>query len=130
MKKYLIIGGVFMVLAVLIGAFGAHGLKAAIGDNTSTFETGSKYHFYHALGIILIALVHHNYPSRLLKYASMLLIAGIVFFSFSLYLLALRDAWNLQNWKFLGPMTPIGGVFFVLGWILFVIGVLKSRMDE
>ena len=128
MKNFIVIGAVLAGLAVLIGAFGAHALKELMSEsNIATFETGSRYHFYHSIALLFVGLMSYRWNSKLLKYAGICFVIGILFFSGSLYLLALKDGWGLESWKWLGPMTPIGGLFFIIGWILIVIGVLKSK---
>jgi uncharacterized membrane protein YgdD (TMEM256/DUF423 family) len=131
MKNYILIGAIFAGLAVIIGAFGAHALKDLMSENNiTTFETGNRYHFYHSLALIMTAFVAFKVDSTLLKYACISFIVGIVFFSGSLYLLALRDGWELHSWTWLGPITPIGGLFFIIGWILMIVGILKSKERE
>lgn len=106
-----------MVLAVTLGAFGAHGLKPILTESQlSTFETGNQYHFLHALAILIIASLSNLIPIKKLKYTFIFILVGIILFSGSLYLLSLRHLIGISHWKFLGPLTPIGGVFFLLGW--------------
>lgn len=117
MKKLILLGSVMSAIAVIIGAFGAHALKPHMSvSELQTFETGVKYHFIHSLGIIIIGILYHIHPNKNLKRAGNLLFLGIVFFSFSLYLLALKEFLGISNWTFLGPITPIGGLSFILGW--------------
>ncbi len=106
---------IFGMLAVGIGAFGAHGLKEILAETgrAETFETAVKYHFYHSLAIFIIgilALVKPNWKK--LSTATILMVVGIFIFSGSLYILSLTGiAW-------LGAITPLGGVAFISGWIL------------
>ena len=129
MKKYIIVGASLACLAVLIGAFGAHALKDIIGENGSTFETGSKYHFYHSLALIIVGLLGYKFKQTTIKYAGYCFIIGILFFSGSLYLLAMRQGLGIESWKWLGPITPIGGLFFIIGWIMLIVGIVKSKED-
>ena len=111
-KLFLILGCIAALLAVAIGAFGAHGLKARIAPELmSVYKTGVEYHFYHALGMILVGLAAFHLPeSAYLRGAGWAMLAGIVLFSGSLYLLALTGV------TILGAITPIGGLAFLAGW--------------
>lgn len=117
-KKIIFTAAILAVLAVILGAFGAHSLKAHLtADRIAIFETGIRYQFYHVFGLLLIAVLYQNNPSRhLLKWAAYFMIAGIFFFSGSLYLLACRHVLGIATWTWLGPMTPIGGIFFIIAW--------------
>jgi uncharacterized membrane protein YgdD (TMEM256/DUF423 family) len=110
--------------AVAIGAFGAHGLKPLMDEHTqSVFDTATRYHFYHALALLGLAALPFSKWQRL---AGTCFIIGIVLFSGSLYLLALKDVLHIAHWKFLGPVTPLGGLFFLAGWGLGLIAILKK----
>jgi len=113
-KLFLIIGSIAMALAVGLGAFGAHGLKEILTDEMlDIFETGVKYHFYHAIGLLVIALVAQLIPnSSLLQWSGWLMLAGIIIFSGSLYVL------SISGIRWMGAITPIGGLCFILAWIL------------
>ncbi|MCC5939901.1 MAG: DUF423 domain-containing protein [Balneolaceae bacterium] len=111
-----------MALAVAFGAFGAHIVQDALTpDRFKVYETAVQYHFYHALGLLILGAVAANYEdSKWLTRSAFCLIAGIFIFSGSLYILTLTDtAW-------LGMITPIGGFLFILGWIFFAIGVIRK----
>lgn len=111
---------VFLTLAVAIGAFGAHGIKNHISvEMMQIYKTGVEYHFYHALGLLFIGILSISMPSGYLKWSAILLSAGIILFSGSLYALAISGI------KVLGAITPIGGLSFIAGWIMFFIAVLK-----
>ncbi|MGM0546477.1 MAG: DUF423 domain-containing protein [Bacteroidota bacterium] len=103
-----------MALAVALGAFGAHGLKEILDNEMlDIFETGVKYHFYHALGLLVIGLVAPLMPdSSLLQWSGWLMVAGITIFSGSLYVLSIGGI------KWLGAITPIGGLCFISAWVL------------
>lgn len=112
---------VLLALAVAIGAFGAHGLKAhLIPEMLQTYKTGVEYHFYHALGLLLVGVLSVSMPSNLLNWSASLLALGIILFSGSLYLLAITGI------KWLGAITPIGGISFIAGWILLFVAVWKK----
>jgi uncharacterized membrane protein YgdD (TMEM256/DUF423 family) len=121
-KLFLVLGCIAALLAVALGAFGAHGLKTRIAPELlSVYKTGVEYHFYHALGLILVGLTAWRLPeSAHLKAAGWAMLAGIVLFSGSLYLLALTGL----GW--LGAITPFGGLAFLAAWGLFATAVVKS----
>jgi uncharacterized membrane protein YgdD (TMEM256/DUF423 family) len=116
-------GAAMLALAVSIGAFGAHGLQGKLDAySMNIYERAVLYHFIHALGVLLVAaLVSSNAVSFSLgKWAGILLLAGIVFFSGSLYVLALSGN---RMW---GAVTPIGGVSFIAGWVVLAVAGLKA----
>ncbi|MBK8062739.1 MAG: DUF423 domain-containing protein [Betaproteobacteria bacterium] len=121
-KLFLALGGAAALLAVALGAFGAHGLKSRLPvDMLAVYQTGVQYHFYHALGLVLIGLaVLHLPDSAALRTAGWLMAAGILLFSGSLYALALSG----ERW--LGAVTPIGGLAFLLGWAALVWAALRA----
>lgn len=121
-KLFLVIGSINAMLAVILGAFGAHGLKKILSpDLLSTFATGVQYHFYHAVGLILVGLIAVHLPASMqLRLSGWLMFAGIVLFSGSLYLLALTGI------RWLGAITPFGGVCFIIAWALLAVGVYKA----
>ena len=123
MKKILFVGAVLMALAVLLGAFGAHALKKSLSaDMLAVYTTGVEYQFYHSLGLLLIGLTGFHVPSKWVRWSGTLLVAGIVLFSGSLYVISLLGV------KGLGIITPIGGLAFVGGWICLAIGVSKRSV--
>ena len=121
-KLFLVLGCIAALLAVALGAFGAHGLKARIApDLMPLYKTGVEYHFYHALGIVLVGLAAIHLPeSALLKSAGWAMLAGILLFSGSLYLLALSGE------RGLGALTTVGGAAFLAAWGLFAAAVVKA----
>lgn len=118
-KTLLMVAAISGLLAVVIGAFGAHGLKGRITtDLMAIFQTGVQYHFYHTLALLLVGILMLQFPQiSLLKWSGWLFIAGIVVFSGSLYVMAITDI------KWLGAITPIGGVAFIAGWLTMAIAV-------
>lgn len=113
MKTFIVIGAVAMALGVVLGAFGAHGLKARLTpDLLAVYQTGVEYHLYHALGLILVGILVVQFPHISgLKVGCWLLLAGILVFSGSLYVLAISGV------RWLGAVTPIGGLAFIVGWV-------------
>jgi uncharacterized membrane protein YgdD (TMEM256/DUF423 family) len=116
-------GAGLMALGVALGAFGAHGLKALVDANAlAQWHTGVQYHFIHALGLLLLAALQHKVPTRALSYIRLLFLFGIVFFSGSLYLLSTRAIMGTEALTpILGPITPIGGLCFIIGWVYLLI---------
>lgn len=121
-KLILISGTLLAALAVVLGAFGAHGLKKSLGDEMMVvYKTAVDYHFIHALGLLLIGILHQQYPeSRQILWAGISLTIGILLFSGSLYALSITEI------KKLGMVTPLGGLAFIIGWLLLAIGIYKS----
>ncbi len=121
-------GALLAATAVVMGAYGAHGLEkkllaigyeAELSKRRDWFETGVKYHLYHALGMVVIALVaEQREQSRLLKTASLLFLVGILLFSGSLYAMTFLSA----SWSKLGAVVPLGGASFIAGWVCVAIG--------
>ncbi|HVG13183.1 MAG TPA: DUF423 domain-containing protein [Flavisolibacter sp.] len=126
-KSFLLTGAILAGLGVVLGAFGAHGLKKLVGPETvSTFQTGVQYQMYHAFGLLLIAILFQQFHNTLLQWAGVFFIGGIVLFSGSLYLLSLLKAKGTVGISGIGILTPIGGLLFITGWILLVLAVLKK----
>ncbi|ATC94121.1 DUF423 domain-containing protein [Pseudoalteromonas tunicata] len=119
-KWMLVLGAAFAGFAVILGAFAAHGLKATLSSaSLQVFQTGVQYQMYHGLALILFALVAKQGVA--LVGPAALLVAGIVLFSGSLYLL------STLGWKWLGPITPLGGVCFIGAWVWFVVQVSRTE---
>ncbi|MDH5475949.1 MAG: DUF423 domain-containing protein [Cyclobacteriaceae bacterium] len=121
-KLILSIAAISGAFAVGLGAFGAHALKAKLEatERLSTYQTAVQYHFYHTFALLAIGFLLYKTQSSWLNYSAYMMIAGILFFSGSLYALCLSGA------RWLGAITPIGGVFFILGWLFLLMGVLKD----
>ena len=121
-KLSILLGAALGALGVMIGAFGAHGFKALLEHHQrlSTFETAVKYHFFHALALILLGIIMDKYPSTILGISMWSFHAGILFFSGSLYILSLSGN---AIW---GAIAPIGGILLVIGWVMLFWGVAKG----
>ena len=118
-KTFLLVGAVAGFLAVALGAFGAHGLRSRLSpDMLAVFETAVRYHMYHALAILLVALMLGRFDGWMFRAAGWAFAVGVVLFSGSLYLLAVTGV------TILGAITPIGGVAFLAGWLLLIIASL------
>lgn len=122
-KLFLFTGSIAMALAVILGAFGAHALKDKMAEDLfEIFQTGVTYHFYHAIGILIVGVSAWFLPDTWhLRWSGWLMIGGIVIFSGSLYLL------SLSGMRWLGAVTPIGGLCFIAAWTLLSIAVLKTQ---
>lgn len=121
-KIFLVTGALLMALAVGFGAFGAHIVQDLLTpDRFEVYQTAVRYHFYHALGLLIVGvIIQHLGVSGWLKWSGYFLFGGLVIFSGSLYLLTLTDT----GW--LGAVTPLGGAAFILGWICLAIGIAKN----
>lgn len=121
MKLFLIIGAINAMLAVALGAFGAHGLEGKISEKyLEVWKTGVQYQMFHAMGLFVIAFLLNKFPqSSLLTASGWIMFAGILLFSGSLYVL------STSGIKVLGAITPLGGVAFIVAWILIVVAAVK-----
>jgi uncharacterized membrane protein YgdD (TMEM256/DUF423 family) len=119
---FLLLAAVLGGLAVVLGAFGAHGLRAIIDPAMlSVYQTAVQYHFWHALGLIGVAFAADRYPeSRLIRAAGWAMLLGILLFSGSLYVLSLSGIGRL------GMITPFGGLALIAGWVLLAAGLIRS----
>jgi len=114
-------------LAVALGAFGAHGLKKYVPIETiSTFETGIRYQFYHVFALLAVGILHEKFPVKWLRYAGNCFLIGILLFSGSLYILTALKATDTVGLSGVGAITPIGGVFFIAGWVFLFVSVWKK----
>ena len=122
MKMFLVLGALLMASAVAIGAFGAHGLKGKMSaEMMQVYQTGVEYHFYHALGVLLVGVIIGFYPQASgVHWAGWLLTLGVLLFAGSLYALSLTGI------KVLGAITPIGGVAFIAGWLTLAISLYRQ----
>ncbi len=126
-KRIIIIASIFGILAVILGAFGAHGLKNVMtAGQLDTWQTAVQYQFYHTLALLFLA-TFSRFRSRAINASSWFFTVGILLFSGSLYLLSLKDFLNITNAAILGPLTPIGGVFFILGWVSLLVATVKNK---
>ncbi len=123
-KMYLLIAAVNGFLAVALGAFGAHGLKRKLSaEMLAVYQTGVQYHFYHTLALFGVALLMAQLPqSSALRWSGLLFCIGIAIFSGSLYVL------SITGMRWLGAITPLGGVAFLAGWILLAIAVWNWKV--
>ena len=121
-KLFLILGGINAALVVMLGAFGAHGLKTRMtAEMLAVYQTGVHYHLFHALGLLGVGLVATQIADSVyLRWSGWLMLVGIILFSGSLYVL------SVSGLRWLGMVTPFGGLAFIAAWIVFVIAIAKS----
>lgn len=116
------------MLAVIIGAFGAHGLKPKLTtDQLNTFQTGVNYHFYHMLAMSFAYLLYIHSRNPWVRRGFWAFLIGIILFSGSLYLLSTRELIGLTAYKWVGPLTPLGGLCFIFGWISIMVSAYKQQ---
>lgn len=131
-KNKLILIGLLGAIAVSLGALGAHFLKSKLEtglispDQLNGFDTGVKYQIYHVIGMLLLVVLNKLYPNKYFSWAYNLFLIGILLFSGSLYFLCTRHLLGADWLSFLGPITPLGGICFVLGWVCICLAVLKT----
>jgi len=125
MKRWLVVAALMGGLAVVMGAFAAHGLRPVLSERMlTTFETGARYQMYHALAIGLAAFAVRGRAARLANIAAALFLTGILLFSGSLYLLAFT---GVTSW---GMITPVGGLGFIAGWAALALAARKLGSPE
>ncbi len=121
-KRSLIFGSALLALAVLIGAFGAHGLKSIVSpEKLVTFETGVRYHFYHAFALMILGVIQMNLGQLKLNLSFYAFIVGILLFSFNCYFYVLSDL------KVFAMIVPLGGLLFMVGWVGIFWNVLRLK---
>ncbi len=112
---------------MILGAFGAHGLKSAISsESLSIWSKGVEYQFYHVFALLFLS-TFGRFRNKLIDLAYFSFTAGIVLFSGSLYLLATKELSHISFVNYIGPVTPLGGLFLILGWILLLFAALRHR---
>lgn len=128
MKTLLVIASIYGFSGVILGAFGAHALKEKLdAAHLQTFETGVRYQLIHAAVLLVLALLAGRPDSGLIKWSGFVMAVGVLLFSGSIYLLATRDVTGLSHARWLGPITPLGGLCLISGWLLLLIWALRLR---
>jgi len=127
-RKWIITGLILLITGIILGAFGAHALKDIIADQEklAAFETGVRYQLIHAVAFLIVPFIA-NYIGVNSKWTYGLLLAGVLFFSFSIYMLTLRDVIGMPGLKFFGPVTPLGGLLLILGWTILLVNIIRKR---
>lgn len=125
-KKILIFATLLAAITIAIGAFGAHGLKQLVDESSvKSFETAVRYQMYHVIALVIIGFAG-SISEGTKKWVSRFFIGGILLFSGSIYVLVLKDFMPF-NTSFLGPVTPLGGLLFIVGWLRFCYGIFKLK---
>jgi uncharacterized membrane protein YgdD (TMEM256/DUF423 family) len=131
-KKFILIGCLSGALSIALGAMAAHALKSKLESglitelNLQTFETAARYQMYHSIVLLIVALLLDKLNLSFASKAGYCFITGIVLFSGSLYILSTANLMGLNSISWLGPVTPIGGLFFIIGWLLLGISAIKT----
>lgn len=131
-QKKLVSIGILGATAVALGAMGAHFLKAKLNDGLITadqldgFEKGVKYQMYHTIAMLTLLILNKSNPNKYFEWANAFFFWGIILFSGSLYILCTRNLFGVEWLKVLGPVTPIGGISFIMGWLCLCMPLLKS----
>ncbi len=113
-------------LGVVLGAFGAHALRDALGERGMvTWKTAQNYHLIHSIMIVLACVVYDKYPVQAIRWSSIFFLIGILLFSGSLYFLSIYPEWN-----WLGPITPLGGLCFILAWLSLAFGIFSNKIQQ
>ncbi len=129
-RGYLKTAALLGALSVAMGAFAAHKLKEIVDpDAVNIFETGVRYQFYHVFALIAVGILYSNFKNSVMKWSGIFFIAGIILFSGSLYALTYVHVSNLTGMKWIGPVTPLGGLCFIIGWILLFAGILQDSRE-
>jgi uncharacterized membrane protein YgdD (TMEM256/DUF423 family) len=125
-KKIVASSAILATVAIGLGAFGAHGLKDILSaEALSSFETGVRYQMYHSLALLIIGLAI-SIPTNTRKWVYRFFVFGVILFSGSIYILSLKEIVTFSV-AFLGPITPIGGLLLIVGWVRLLYGILKVK---
>ncbi|MBB2145252.1 DUF423 domain-containing protein [Pedobacter sp. LMG 31464] len=126
-KRIILTAAFFGALAVILGAFSAHSFKNLISaPSLEIWQKGVEYQFYHTFALLYLS-TFARYKNKLIGFSFIFFSLGIILFSGSLYVLALKDAYHLAITQFVGPVTPIGGLCFILGWVCLFLAALKDK---
>ncbi|MDB5000624.1 MAG: hypothetical protein JWR76_1701 [Mucilaginibacter sp.] len=126
-KRIIITASLFGALAVIAGAFGAHALRALLQPKQlEVWHTAVQYQFYHVFALLFLS-TFTGFKNKLIVSAYYLFTVGIIFFSGSLYLLSCRDLLGMPGLAALGPITPIGGLLFIIGWVMLALAAIRNK---
>lgn len=126
-RRFIQYAALLAALSVALGAFGAHALKKYVdAAGITTFETGVRYQFYHSFALLSVGFLYRRMPGKLMEWAGILFVSGIVLFSGSLYALTFINATETVGLKGIGAITPLGGLCFIAGWICLFVQSLKA----
>lgn len=127
-RQVIFTGALLGALGVCFGAYGAHGLKSIVSEaQVATFEVGVRYQMYHAFFLLFVGICGF-FTDKVKKNITILVVLGILFFSGSIYILTLKDLISI-NLRFIGPITPIGGLLLIIAWLTAGIQALKNRKE-
>ncbi|MEO6538348.1 MAG: DUF423 domain-containing protein [Ferruginibacter sp.] len=130
-KGFLKTAAVLAALSVLLGAFAAHGLKGKISDQAILiFETAVRYQFYHVFALFITAILYKDFHFNTTFIAGVCFIAGIILFCGSLYILAGLQAAVQPGYRWVGAITPLGGLAFIVGWLLLLLSFFKKNYER
>ncbi|MFD1768281.1 DUF423 domain-containing protein [Sphingobacterium suaedae] len=126
-KQIILTASFFGLTAVILGAFGAHGLEGKISDyHLGTWKTGNQYHFYHTLALLFLSTFSRA-KNASIRISYIAFTVGILLFSGSLYVLSIREWLGWDGLRLLGPITPLGGLCFMIGWLGLFVAALRNR---
>ena len=129
-KPFIRIGSLMAMIAIILGAFGSHGLEGVLEpERLEIYQIGVRYQFYHSLAILAVGLLFYFGKKNLLQYAGWLFFGGILLFCGSLYLLSLQDIIAVPV-AVLGPTTPLGGALFIAGWFLLFLSTFQHHQRK
>jgi len=127
-RTFLILAAIIAALSVALGAFAAHALKDLVSDKAiATFETAVRYQLYHVIGLFIVGILYRQYRNGFVLNAGRFFLFGILLFSGSLYALAVVQAMVKPGLQWIGAITPIGGLLFIVGWLLLGFGIFKGK---
>lgn len=130
-KGYLRLAFLLGALAVVLGAFGAHGLKKVAPEYAvSIFETGVRYQFYHVFALALAGVMWKEFQSKWILRAGVVFVIGMAFFSGSLYILTWMVSAQITSGRWIGAVTPAGGCFLIAGWICLALGINNGAAGD
>lgn len=128
-KPSLVIGAIFSLLSIVLGAFGAHYLKTMLTPElVQSFETGVRYQMYHGLALLLLGMIAKHLKTSI-RTVFLFLTFGTILFSGSIYLLSILKSTTTIGLSGIGILTPIGGMLMIIGWTIFLVNLLKEKMD-
>lgn len=126
-KQIILTASFFGLIAVILGAFGAHGLEGKISEyHIDTWKTANQYHFYHTFALLFLSTFSRA-KSQAIRVSFIFFTIGIFLFSGSLYILSVRELLGITKVGLLGPITPLGGLCFIVGWVGLFVAALKNR---
>jgi uncharacterized membrane protein YgdD (TMEM256/DUF423 family) len=126
-KGYLRTAFILGAITVAMGAFGAHGLEGKVAEKAvKTFETAVRYQFYHVMALALAGILYREFPNKWTRNAGLFFLLGMLLFCGSLYILTYSIATVSPAFKWAGPITPLGGVMLIVGWICLAAGIRKN----